>query len=238
MGTFDGKIVVVTGATGNLGSAVSRKFAAEGAKLVLVDRSMDKLQALAEKLNCPCLIATGDLSVPEDVAAIIASIETDEEFGHIDVLAHTVGGYEAGTPVNETSLDVLERQFNLNVKPVFVTGGHVASHMLKHKVEGKIIFVLARSALKGSNNHGAYTASKAAAQRIMESMSAELRDHGINVNGVMPSTIDTPANREAMPKADTSKWVTPEQLADAIAFLASDNARALHGVSLEVYNRA
>jgi NAD(P)-dependent dehydrogenase (short-subunit alcohol dehydrogenase family) len=98
--------------------------------------------------------------------------------------------------------------------------------------------VLARAALKGSKDHSAYTASKAAAQRIVESMAAELRDHGINVNGVLPSTIDTPANREAMPNADFNKWVKPAEIADAIAFLASPAAKAIHGVSLEVYNRA
>ena len=114
----------------------------------------------------------------------------------------------------------------------------IARHMVEKNVSGKIVIVLARSGLKGSSNHGAYTASKAAAQRIMESMSAELRDKGINVNGVLPSTIDTPSNRESMPNADFSKWVAPEELASAIAFLASDQARAIHGTSLEVYNRA
>jgi len=110
--------------------------------------------------------------------------------------------------------------------------------MLEKGVAGKIVFVLARASLKGAAGSSAYTASKAAAQRVMESLSAEVRDAGIHVNAVLPSTIDTPPNRESMPKADTSKWVTPEQVADAIAFLASDAASALHGVSLEVYNRA
>lgn len=238
MGAFEGKVVIVTGASGNLGRAVSKKFSSEGAKLVLLDRSADRLEALAAELGGICLPLTGDLNDPASVDSIVKQVEADPFLGRIDVLAHTVGGYEAGTPVHETSVELLDQQYNLNTRPVFITAGRVAKHMVDHGVQGKIVIVLARSGLKGSNNHGAYTASKAAAQRIMESMSFELRDKGINVNGVMPSTIDTPANRSAMPNADASKWVTPEALADSIAFLASDDARALHGVSLEVYNRA
>ncbi|PJF24318.1 MAG: short-chain dehydrogenase, partial [Phototrophicales bacterium] len=98
--------------------------------------------------------------------------------------------------------------------------------------------VLARAAYKGAANTAAYTATKAAAQRLMESMSLELRDHGINVNGVAPSIIDTPPNRASMPNADFSRWVTTDSLADAIAFLVSDAARDLHGVTLDVFGRA
>jgi NAD(P)-dependent dehydrogenase (short-subunit alcohol dehydrogenase family) len=235
-GEFAGKVAAITGAAGNLGSAVSRRFASGGAKLVLVDRSAERLNALASELGVECMIQTTDLGYLSAVEEMVGEIES--HFSQIDILVHTVGGYAAGQPVHAGDLEVLEHMFNLNVRPVYVTCGRVARHMVEKNVPGKIVIVLARSGLKGSTNHGAYTASKAAAQRIMESMSAELRDKGINVNGVLPSTIDTPPNRESMPNADFSKWVTPQDLANSIAFLASEDAKALHGVSLEVYNRA
>jgi NAD(P)-dependent dehydrogenase (short-subunit alcohol dehydrogenase family) len=235
-GEFEGKVAVITGAAGNLGRAVSKRFADGGARLVLVERSAERLEVLAAELAVESLVQTADLT---DVAAVDAMVSAVEaRFGQIDILAHTVGGYVAGKPVHDVDLEMLDKAFNLNVRPVYITCGRIARHMVEHNVQGKIVIVLARSALKGSNNHGAYNASKAAAQRIMESMSAELRDRGINVNGVLPSTIDTPPNRESMPNADFSKWVTPEDMANAIAFLASDAAKAVHGASLEVYNRA
>ncbi|MBW4437369.1 MAG: SDR family NAD(P)-dependent oxidoreductase [Pleurocapsa minor GSE-CHR-MK-17-07R] len=235
-GEFKGKTVLVTGAAGNLGQAVSRRFADGGAQLVLVDRSAERLAELAKALGVKSLQANVDLSDADAVDKLIA--EAEAKFGGIDVLAHTVGGYDSGKTVADADREIMEKMFALNVWPVYITGGAVAKHMLKRGQGGKIVFVLARASLKGSAKHSAYTASKAAAQRIMESLSMEVRDKGIHVNGVMPSTIDTPPNRKSMPDADVSKWVTPEQVADTIAFLASDAASALHGVSLEVYNRA
>ena len=235
-GEFEGKVAVITGAAGNLGRAVSKRFADGGARLVLVERSAEKLNALAQELGGESLVHAADLSDPAAVEAMVGAVEA--RFGQIDILVHTVGGYAAGSPVHAVDLDMLDKMMHLNVRPVYITCGRVARHMIERGVQGKIVFVLARSALKGSTNHSAYTASKAAAQRIMESLSAEVRDQGINVNGVLPSTIDTPPNRASMPNADFSKWVTPEALTGAIAFLASDAANALHGASLEVYNRA
>jgi NAD(P)-dependent dehydrogenase (short-subunit alcohol dehydrogenase family) len=235
-GEFAGKVAVITGAGGNLGSAVSRRFAEDGARMVFVERNVSKLEALAQELGVEAMLESADLG---DLAAVDAFVRrVEERLGQIDILVHTVGGYAAGQPVHAGDTEVLDHMFNLNVRPVYVTCGRIARHMVEKNVQGKIVIVLARSGLKGSTNHGAYTASKAAAQRIMESMSAELRDKGINVNGVLPSTIDTPPNRESMPNADFSKWVTPEDLANAIAFLASDAAKSIHGTSLEVYNRA
>jgi NAD(P)-dependent dehydrogenase (short-subunit alcohol dehydrogenase family) len=237
-GEFIGKVVLVTGASGNLGRTVTRRFATEGAKLVLVERNSDKLATLVSELGGDpsfYLPVAADLGNEEAVDRVIA--ETHERFGGLDVLAHTVGGFEAGKPVHESGLDVLERMLNLNVRPIYLVGGRVAKYMVEHGTKGKIVFVLARSALKGGAKSAAYTASKAAAQRIMESMSAELKDLGINVNAVLPSTIDSPANRKDMPNADPSKWVTPDNVADAIYFLASDRASALNGVSLEVSGR-
>jgi NAD(P)-dependent dehydrogenase (short-subunit alcohol dehydrogenase family) len=236
MAAFDGKVAFVTGATGNLGQVVARRFAGEGAKLVLVARNADDLKALADELGGDTMTEAADLGDPDSVDALVRRVET--RFGGIDVLAHTVGGYAAGTPVHATGIDVLEKVINLNVRPVFVTCGRVARSMVERGQGGKIVIVLAKSALKGSANNGAYTASKAAAQRIMESMALELRDQGINVNAVLPSIIDSPQNRKDMPNADTAKWVTADDLADAILFLASPGGAKLNGASLEIYGRS
>jgi NAD(P)-dependent dehydrogenase (short-subunit alcohol dehydrogenase family) len=107
-------------------------------------------------------------------------------------------------------------------------------HMLAQGY-GKIVNVGARAALGGGKNMGAYSVSKTAVVRLTETLSDELKGSGINVNCVLPGTIDTPANREAMPRADFSRWVPPDALADVIVFLASDAARAVHGAAVPVY---
>jgi len=126
----------------------------------------------------------------------------------------------------------------LNARSVYVTCGAAARHMVERGTAGSIVVVLARAALKGAKNQAAYTASKAAAQRVVESMAAELLDYGIRVNAVMPSTIDTPANRASMPNADFSRWVPPAQIADVIFFLASAAAAPISGDSIAVYGRS
>ena len=236
MGEFSGKVVAVTGASGNLGSVLVRQFAAEGARLVLLDRTAEKLQKLSAELGGESMSVTADLADPASVDQLIRDVEA--RFGQIDVLAHTVGGFESGATVYESEYEVMERMLNLNVRPVYVTAGRVARHMVEKSVRGKIVVVLARSGLKGFAGGSAYTASKAAAQRVVESLAAEVRDKGIHVNAVMPSTIDTPANRASMPNADFSKWVTPDDIANTILFLASDRGNAFYGSSLEVYGRA
>lgn len=236
MGTFEGKVVLVTGASGNLGQVVARQFAAQGAKLVLVAREAEPLKALAGELRTESMTEAADLGDAVSVDALVGRVEA--QFGGIDVLAHTVGGYAAGKPVHETDIDTLEKMLNLNVRPVFVTAGRVAKSMVERGSGGKIVVVLAKPALKGSAKNAAYSASKAAAQRIVESMALELRDLDINVNAVLPSIIDSPANRADMPNADTSKWVTAQDLADTILFLSSPAADKIHGASLEVYGRS
>lgn len=235
-GEFAGKVAVVTGATGNLGSAVVRAFAAQGAKLVLVDRSAERMDKLAAEIGGETLSVLADLGVTASVDQLVGEVEA--RFGHMDVLAHTVGGFESGAKVYESDYAVMERMFSLNVRPVYLMAGRAARHMIEKNVQGKIVVVLARGALKGFGGGAAYTASKAAAQRVIESLAAEVRDKGIHVNAVMPSIIDTPPNRADMPNADFSKWVTPQDVADAILYLASERAHAFYGTSLEVYGRA
>ena len=232
---FSERVVIVTGAAGNLGSAVARAFQAAGARLVLVDRRAERLPRLFPELDGSpdhFLATSVDLT---DEAAVKGMVEGAlERLGRIDVLVNTAGGYRGGTAVHETPLDTWDFLLNLNARTVLIASSAVVPTMLAQGA-GKIINVAARSALGGTRKLAAYSASKCAVLRLTESMSAELKQSGINVNCILPGTIDTPQNREAMPKADTSRWVPPEALADVILFLASDAARAMHGAAVPVY---
>jgi NAD(P)-dependent dehydrogenase (short-subunit alcohol dehydrogenase family) len=150
------------------------------------------------------------------------------------VLVNTIGGYRAGKPVHELDLATWDLMLNLNARSTLVMCKAAIPVMLGQG-RGKIINVAARSGVAGSANHAAYSASKAAVMRLTESMAAEVRERGINVNCILPSTIDSPDNREAMPKADARKWVKPESMAEVVLFLASEAARDIHGVALPVY---
>lgn len=232
---FKNKVVMVTGAAGNVGRAVCTYFASEGARLAMVDSSLDTLQTAADALGLGktrAQLLAGDLGKPKDVQSIVGKIE--RKFKQIDVLVHTVGGFAMGDPVHKGDIATYEKMMYLNAQTTYVTLGQVARHMIEHEIGGSIITILAKSGQKGGKNMAAYIAGKAAAERIMQSMAEELKEHNIRVNGIMPSTIDTPANRRDMPNADFSKWVTPQQLAQVIAFLASDQASAITGDSILV----
>lgn len=232
---FTGQVVVVTGAAGNLGVAVARAFQNAGAQLALIDHSSGRLPKLFPDLaDSPDHLFTPptDVTDPGSVAAAIEKIIS--RFGRIDALVNTVGGYRAGTPLHETPLSDWEFMLNLNARSVFVVCQAVIPRMLSGN-QGRIVNVASRAALSGDALNAAYSASKSAVVRLTESMDAELKERGVNVNCVMPGMIDTPQNRAAMPGADFSKWVAPEAIADVILFLASDGARAIHGAAIPVY---
>lgn len=235
---FTDQVVVVAGAAGNLGQAVARAFAAAGANLVLLDHVSGRLRGLfSEWTGVSEHLLLGSMDAT-DAGAVEGAVQAAlERYGRVDVLANTVGGYRAGKPVHETSLDTWQFMLDLNARSAFVLSQAVVPHMLE-RGGGKIVHVGARAALSGSAKAAAYSASKAALVRLVESLAAELRRQKINVNCVLPGTIDTPDNREAMPKADHSRWVPPEAIADVILFLASDAARAIHGAAVPVYGES
>jgi NAD(P)-dependent dehydrogenase (short-subunit alcohol dehydrogenase family) len=238
-GQFAGKTVMITGAGGQIARAVVQKFADEGANLVLVDRAQEPLDACLEAVGAiegAAITVVANLNEPESVDMTVK--EAEKTFTTIDILVHTAGGFAAGKPVHETDASVFDQQMMLNARILFITLGRVAKHMVENKVKGSMVAILARTGLSGAKNTAAYAASKAAAQRIVESMALELREFDIRVNGVMPSTADTPANRASMPNAKFENWVTPQQIADAIAFLTSDASSSISGDSLAVYNKA
>jgi NAD(P)-dependent dehydrogenase (short-subunit alcohol dehydrogenase family) len=235
--SLKGKVAVITGAAGSLGSVVAHKFGAEGATLVLVDNRQTRLAEhcddLCEKYSAT-LIGNVDVTLKKSVDKLVEMII--KEHGRIDVLVNIVGTWRGGTPVHETDVETWDMLMDVNAKSVFLMSGAVAPQMIEQG-SGKIISIAARPGLKAGAGGAAYAASKSAVIRLTEAMSEELKDKGINVNCVMPSIIDTEPNREAMPKADFDKWVRPEQLADVILFLASEQSAAVHGAAIPVYGR-
>jgi NAD(P)-dependent dehydrogenase (short-subunit alcohol dehydrogenase family) len=220
---FKGKTVMITGAAGNLGRAVADHFAGLGASLVVTD-----LKARGDE---PGLFIPADLLDQKSVDA--AAEQAIARFGRIDVLCNIAGGFRMGPPVHETPDADWNFLLDLNARTVLHTARAVVPRMLAAG-GGKIVNVGAYAAQKGAAQMAAYTASKSAVIRLTEAMAAELREKGINVNCVLPTIIDTPQNRAEMPKADPGRWVAPQDLAKVVAFLASDDARAIHGAALPV----
>lgn len=232
---FKNKTIMVTGAAGNLGRAVANAFHQLGGNLVLVDRQMDSLQRVFGKEDERRAFVAVDLL---DQAQVKDAVEhAAGRFGRINVLCNVAGGFRMGPPVHETPDQDWNFLFDLNTRSLLHAVRAVVPGMLASR-GGKIVNIAANSAQKGVAHMGAYCASKDVVIRVTEAMAAELRDSNINVNCVMPSIIDTPENRAAMPNADPARWVAPEALADVIVFLASDGARAIHGAALPVVGRS
>jgi NAD(P)-dependent dehydrogenase (short-subunit alcohol dehydrogenase family) len=232
---FSDRVVMLTGASGNVGRAVGRAFFDAGAKLALIDRHQDLLhEAFPELIDLPnCfMIDCADLTDSDQVNPVVGA--TLDNFGRIDVMINTVGGFRAGTPIHETPVETWDFMMDLNGKAVFIVSKAIIPQMIRQK-SGKIVHIAARPGLEGRANMAAYSASKSAVIRLTESAGDELKDKGINFNCILPGTIDTPENRKASPEADFNQWVKPESLADVILFLASDTARDIHGAAIPVY---
>ena len=215
---------MITGAAGNLGRAVAAAFASRGARLVLLDRrapaaAAGHLALAADLLDAASVQAAADQAI--------------ERFGRIDALCNIAGAFRMGAPVHETSREEWDFLLDANARSVLNTARAVVPRMLAAG-GGKIVNVGAYAAQKGAAHMGAYVAAKSAVIRLTETMAAELRSRNVNVNCVLPTIIDTPENRAAMPGADPRLWVAPQDLAEVIVFLASDAARAIHGAALPV----
>jgi NAD(P)-dependent dehydrogenase (short-subunit alcohol dehydrogenase family) len=209
---FSRKTILITGAKGNLGRVLTEAFTARGGNVVPVDLPTNLL----------------------DQAQVDAVVQKAiRDFKRIDVLCNIAGGFRMGKPVHETPDADWNFLMDLNARTVLHTARAVVPHMIAAG-GGKIVNVGAFAAQKGAANMGAYIASKSAVIRMTETMAAELREKNINVNCVLPTIIDTPQNRADMPKTDPARWVAPADLANVIVFLASDEARAVHGAALPV----
>lgn len=228
---FSSQCVVVTGAAGSLGHAVVNAFADCHANVVLVARRVDELAERFGAENERRSFVAADLAQQSGAAAVAQRAVA--RFGRIDVLCNVAGGFRMGEAVHETSDETWAFLFDINVRTMLNMVRAVVPRMLE-RGEGKVINVGAYAAQKGIARMGAYCASKAVVIRLTEAMAAELREKNINVNCVLPTTLDTPANRSDMPRADPARWVAPDDLAQTILFLASPAARAIHGAALPV----
>ncbi len=232
---FADQVVIVTGANGNLGSAVADAFAATGASLVLVGRNADRVAEALPHLSAASNVMFAPSTDLTDVASVNSMVEKVlDRFGRIHILANTVGGYRAGHPVHETAPEAWDFMMALNARSAFVSSRAVVPSMLDGGY-GKIIHTASRAALQGSRNAAAYAASKAALLRLTEVLATELKEQDINVNCILPGTLDTQDNRDAMPNADHSRWVSPEAVAQLFLFLSSDGSKTLHGAAIPAY---
>lgn len=231
---FENRSVLVTGAAGALGSAVAEAFGGEGARLLLLDVAEE---ALEKRFGPPTerrIHLAANLMEAESVAQAVAAGVA--ESGGIDVLCNVAGAFRMGDPVHEVPGEVWRLMLDLNAGSLVNMAKAVVPEMLRGG-GGKIVNVGALAALSGSANMGAYIASKSVVLRLTESMAAELGGRGINVNCVLPGTMDTPANRAAMPDVDPGSLVTPQAVAEVILFLASDAAGAVQGATIPVAGR-
>ncbi len=228
---FNGRTVAITGAAGNLGRAVAGAFAGEGAKLALFDLRQEALERAFGSDSDRQMLVPVDLL---DQAKLDAAVRrVCERFRRIDVVCNIAGGFRMGAPVHETSDKDWTFLFDINARSLLNMARAVVPAMIRAG-GGRIVNIGAYSAQRGVAQMGAYVAAKSSVIRLTETMAAELREKNINVNCVLPTMIDTPENRSAMPDADPKRWVAPEDLASVIVFLASDAARAVHGAALPV----
>jgi NAD(P)-dependent dehydrogenase (short-subunit alcohol dehydrogenase family) len=229
---FTDQVIIVTGAAGNVGSALARLLASRGARVAAVDTNSSALSAVVGSLQGSRHQAFSDcdLTDPAASAALVARVQAT--MGRLDGVGTTVGGF-AMAPLAEAGLDQWDAMFNLNVKTTWNIY-QAAVPILRQAGKGALVGIGSAAGLRGSAQMAAYSATKSAVMRLTESLADELRGDHIRVNAVLPTTIDTPQNRAAMPGADMSRWVKPSEVAEAIAFLLSDAASGVTGVLLPV----
>jgi NAD(P)-dependent dehydrogenase (short-subunit alcohol dehydrogenase family) len=235
---FSGKVALVSGGTGALGRAVTLALLREGAEVTVTFRSESELSALkvaaggeSGRLDARRIDITDAAAVGQLVEEIVAAK------GRLDVMINAAGGFAGGAKMWDSDPATLERMLALNLQPGFLLARAAAKAMLRQGT-GAIVNVAAKAGLDPPAGLAAYAASKAAALAMIGSLAEDLKGTGVRANSVLPSMIDTEANRQAMPNADFAKWPRPEDIANVILFLASDEARVVHGASIPVYGNS
>ena len=216
------RTALITGTTGGLGGAVVERFAADGWDVLGVDRRPGEDRERVRFLEA-------DLFDQGAVERAVAQAGDE-----LQAVVNLVGGFAQGGRVHETPIDEFERQFTLNLRPTYL----VTAAAIPRMRSGTVVCVGTRAALRPFPGAAGYVASKAALLALVRALDTEYRDDGIRVNAVVPSVIDTPANRDSMPDADHDTWVRPEAIADVIHFLSSDASAPISGAEIPVYGRA
>jgi NAD(P)-dependent dehydrogenase (short-subunit alcohol dehydrogenase family) len=235
---FAGKVVVVAGGTGGLGNAVSRAFLEEDAKVVVTYRKEEEFAALKQAAGAKAGALEGFVVDVTDEAATSEFIGgVLSRHGTVDALVNTVGGYAGGVKLWELETKVFDAMLSLNLRSGYALSRAVLPAMLRQK-GGSIVNVAAKAAFDHGAGASAYAASKAAAVAMMDSLAADVEGTGVRVNSILPSIIDTAANRQAMPDSNFSVWPKPEEIAQVILFLCSDKAAVIHGAAVPVYGNS
>lgn len=224
---MQGKIIAVTGAAGALGKVVAQRLADAGAHVIGID-----LVAFSPAGGVAEALGEVDLRKPEAVKGAVDTIRN--KHGRLDGLVNVAGGF-AWETIAEGSIDTWDRLYDMNVRSALLASQ--AMLPLLTQAGGAIVNISANGSVRADTGMGAYAASKSGVSRLTEALAAELKDKGVRVNAILPSIIDTPANRKDMPGEDFDRWVSPDALADVIAFLLSDAARAVTGALLPVLGR-
>lgn len=233
--TLHDRVVLITGATGALGSAVVREFAQTQAYLALTGRSVEKLELVIAKAELPMervFLRATDVIQSQDVHDLVAAIT--ERWGRMDVLLNTVGGWSGGKPVGETSVEAWDHMLSLNLRSAFLLSRAVQPHMLEAGW-GRIVHVASKTAVEPRASQVGYAVSKMGVVTLTEVLAAEVKRTGVTANVILPSVIDTPANRASMPKADYTRWVPPERIAATMRFLCTDAAASINGARIPIY---
>lgn len=236
--SYAGKVVLVTGGTGGLGRSVVLAFVEENAKVIATYRSEAEFIALKQDAGSKAGLLEGmqaDVTDESAMSSLMAGIVV--RHGRLDVVVNTVGGYAGGVKLWELESTVFERMLDLNLRVGFVLG-RTTIPILLQQGRGVFINVAAKAAFDHAAGASAYAASKAAAVALMDCLAADVKGTGVRVNSILPSIINTEANRKSMADADFDRWPKPEEIARVILFLASDEARVVHGASVPVYGES
>jgi NAD(P)-dependent dehydrogenase (short-subunit alcohol dehydrogenase family) len=232
-----GRTALITGGTGALGSAVTGRFLNDGHQVAATWVVKEEAETLRSELGYEerLLLVETDVTDPASVQSTLGDVE--DAFGSVDVLVHLVGAWKGGEEVREHSLETWDKMMNLNLRSALICSRAVLPSMLQ-RGWGRIVLVSSRTARQGRAGQAAYAVAKTGVAVLAEAIAEETRGTGVTANVVAPSTLDTPANRRAMPDADYTRWVPPEAVAASIAFLATDEAGQLRGAWLPAYGSA
>ena len=226
--SLQGQVAIVTGANGGLGTEVSQALLETGATVVGIARSI----AAGEAHDHHFYPVSANLTDPEEVREHVASLA--EQFGKIDILVHVMGGFAGGTSVAETDDDTWRKMMDINLNAAFYLL-RAAIPIMRRAERGRIIAIGSRQAVQPAANVGAYAASKAALVSLVQTVAIENRDKNICANVILPGTMDTPANRAAMPKANFAKWVKTAHVAELVVLLAGEAGGDITGAAMPVY---
>ena len=234
-----GRVALIPGGLGGLGQAVTRAFLESGAEVVAAEHAAREESRLFQtqlgELAGHLSVVQADVANETEVASLVQSVL--DRHHQLDILVNMVGGWAAGEPIADLELGTWNRMLDVNLKTAFLLSKHAARAMLPQQ-RGCIVHISSRGAVSGRRNAAAYAVAKKAVLTLAEIQAEELRDANITVNALLPSIIDTPANRAGMPDSDFSHWPKAEEIARVLLFIASDDARLISGAAIPVYGRA